>query len=102
MGNEATARLKINKLLENSGWRLLDDENGSKNVLVESSTSKSNSRKGSIDYLLLDKYGKPFMKVTGTSLKILYKTIKSKKFKIFLSMSDDKPFAVAFVILTTL
>ena len=48
MGNEATARLKINKLLENSGWRLLDDENGSKNVLVESSTSKSNSRKGSI------------------------------------------------------
>tara|TARA_Y100001970_G_scaffold265634_1_gene353449 strand:+ start:1284 stop:1673 length:390 start_codon:yes stop_codon:yes gene_type:complete len=49
-----------------------------------------------------DKYGKPFVKVTGTSLKILYKTIKSKKFKIFLSMSDDKPFAVAFVILTTL
>lgn len=67
MGNEATARLKINKLLENSGWRLLDDENGSKNVLVESSTSKSNSRKGSIDYLLLDKYGKPFIVLEAKS-----------------------------------
>ena len=61
MGNEAESRLKINKLLENSGWRLLDDENGSKNVLVESNTSKSNSRHGSIDYLLLDNYGKPFI-----------------------------------------
>ena len=61
MSNEAEARLKINKLLENSGWRLLDDENGSKNVLVESNTSKSNSRHGSIDYLLLDNYGKPFI-----------------------------------------
>ena len=36
MSNEATARLKINKLLEKSGWRLLDDENGSANVIVES------------------------------------------------------------------
>ena len=61
MSNEAEARLKINKLLEKSGWRLLEDENGPKNVLVESSTTKSNSRDGSIDYLLLDKYGKPFI-----------------------------------------
>ena len=60
MGNEATARLKINKLLEKSGWRLLDDENGSANVIVESSTTKSNSRPGSIDYLLLDNYGKRY------------------------------------------
>ena len=35
MSNEATARLKINKPLEKSGWRLLDDENGSANVIVE-------------------------------------------------------------------
>ena len=49
-----------------------------------------------------DKYGKPFVKVTGKSLKFLYKTIKNKKFKIFLSISDDKPFAIAFVILTIL
>ena len=25
---EAKARIKINKLLEKAGWRLLDDENG--------------------------------------------------------------------------
>ena len=61
MGNEAEARIKIDKQLEKSGWRLLDDENGPKNVLVESSTTKSNSRHGSIDYLLLDNYGKPFI-----------------------------------------
>ena len=35
MSNEAEARLKINKLLEKTGWRLLEDENGPKNVLVE-------------------------------------------------------------------
>ena len=29
---EAEARIKINKLLEKSGWRLIDDENGLKNV----------------------------------------------------------------------
>lgn len=67
MGNEATARLKINKLLEKSGWRLLDDENGSANVVVESSTTKSNSRPGSIDYLLLDNYGKPFIVLEAKS-----------------------------------
>ena len=61
MSNEAEARIKIDKQLEKSGWRLLDDENGPKNVLVESSTTKSNSRHGSIDYLLLDNYGKPFI-----------------------------------------
>tara|TARA_B100001996_G_C18662347_1_gene593570 strand:- start:860 stop:1246 length:387 start_codon:yes stop_codon:yes gene_type:complete len=48
-----------------------------------------------------DKYGKPFIKVSGNSLKTVYKIIKRKKFKTFLSISDDKPFAVAFVILTT-
>lgn len=32
---EATARLKINKLLEQSGWRLIDSEDGKANVTVE-------------------------------------------------------------------
>ena len=67
MGNEATARIKINKLLENSGWRLLDDANGSANVKVESNTEKSNSRRGSIDYLLLDNYGKPLIVLEAKS-----------------------------------
>ena len=61
MSNEAEARIKINKLLEKSGWRFVSDDDGPKNVLVESSTTKSNSRPGSIDYLLLDNYGKPLV-----------------------------------------
>ena len=39
---EAKARIKINKLLEESSWRLLDDENGRANVDLEYST-KSNA-----------------------------------------------------------
>ena len=32
---EAKARLKINMLLSDAGWKLLDDENGPANVDVE-------------------------------------------------------------------
>ena len=32
---EAKARIKINKLLEEAGWRFFDDENGSANIQVE-------------------------------------------------------------------
>ena len=33
---EAKARIKINKLLEEAGWRFLDDENGKANIALES------------------------------------------------------------------
>ena len=36
---EAKARIKINKLLEDAGWRLLDDENGRANVKLEERVS---------------------------------------------------------------
>ena len=32
---EAKARIKINKLLEEAGWRFLDDKNGPANIQVE-------------------------------------------------------------------
>lgn len=35
MAKEAKARIKINKLLEDSGWRLLDSSDGKANVLFE-------------------------------------------------------------------
>ena len=35
---EATARIKINRLLEEAGWRFFDDENGICNVRLESNT----------------------------------------------------------------
>lgn len=56
-GTEAEARIKINKMLEEAGWRLCDDENGRKNVDLESATTvrrNETERKGAIDYLLLD------------------------------------------------
>lgn len=69
---EAAARLKINKLLEESGWRLLDDVTGKANVEVESRLTPSkrikphdagddfeNVEGGFIDYLLLDDSRRP-------------------------------------------
>lgn len=32
---EAKARIKINRLLEESGWRFFDDENGQANICLE-------------------------------------------------------------------
>lgn len=32
---EAKARIKINKLLEEAGWRFFDDANGKANVIFE-------------------------------------------------------------------
>ncbi|WP_413854636.1 type I restriction enzyme HsdR N-terminal domain-containing protein, partial [Candidatus Ruminimicrobium bovinum] len=56
--NEAKVRLKINKLLEQSGWKLLDDEKGRANVDVEYSTKiKRNDNEykhALLDYLLFD------------------------------------------------
>jgi len=70
---EASARIKINKLLEESGWRFEDSAEGKANILVESGV-KFNSidenfenaitkdgRRGSIDFLLLDKDGRPLV-----------------------------------------
>tara|TARA_Y100000768_G_C23344066_1_gene392310 strand:+ start:111 stop:500 length:390 start_codon:yes stop_codon:yes gene_type:complete len=43
--------------------------------------------------------GAPKFIIKGLSLKNLRKTFKNKKFKIHLSLSDDKPWAVASVII---
>ncbi len=53
-GNEAKARIKINKLLEEAGWRFLDDERGDANVLLEQNVKITRS--------LLDELGNDFEK----------------------------------------
>lgn len=70
-GNEAKSRIKINRLLEAAGWRLLDDENGPANVLFENNVKITKSaldefgedfektKNGYIDFLLLGKDGHP-------------------------------------------
>lgn len=70
---EAKARIKINKLLEKSGWRFLDDENGKANIALESNAKIKQievdafgedfetTKNGFIDFLLLDERGFPLI-----------------------------------------
>ncbi len=70
---EAKARIKINKLLEESGWRFFDTEKGPANIQVEPNvkiTQKDidafgedfeTTKNGFIDFLLLDKEGFPLV-----------------------------------------
>lgn len=59
---EAKARIKINKLLEEANWRLIDCNNQKANVDLEYSTKIKRDDKfktGLLDYLLLDSHGFP-------------------------------------------
>ncbi len=70
---EATARIKINKLLEKAGWRFFADGNGPANIQLEPSVKLKQSDldalgenfekvgRGFIDFLLLDSRGFPFI-----------------------------------------
>ncbi len=76
---EAKARIKINKLLEEAGWRFFDDENGSANIQLESNTKITKkqfddfgedfekTKNGFMDFLLLDSSGKPFIVLEAKS-----------------------------------
>lgn len=70
---EATARIKINRLLEASCWRFFDDAKGAANIRLEPSIKLSSNEldamgenfekvgKGFIDFLLLDSKGFPLL-----------------------------------------
>ncbi|GHU69089.1 hypothetical protein FACS189450_01280 [Spirochaetia bacterium] len=70
---EARARIKINKLLEESGWRFFDSPTGKANILLENNVKLTETRfdefgqdfdktkNGFIDFLLLDNQGYPFI-----------------------------------------
>jgi type I restriction enzyme R subunit len=70
---EAKARIKINKLLEDAGWRFFDDDEGKANILLESNVKLTkeklnkfgenfeNTSNGFIDFLLLDDRGFPLV-----------------------------------------
>lgn len=74
---EATARIKINKLLEESGWRFFADKNGKQNIQLETNVKWDDlgddfqgrgNNGGFIDFLLLDSNDKENEK-TGTATK---------------------------------
>tara|TARA_B100001173_G_scaffold294932_1_gene289277 strand:- start:303 stop:686 length:384 start_codon:yes stop_codon:yes gene_type:complete len=48
-----------------------------------------------------NKYGKPSIKLIGKTKKITLKSIDKKRINIFLSLTDDKPFAIATVVITS-
>lgn len=76
---EATARIKINRLLEEAGWRFFDSENGPANVVLEPNVKLKSSdiealgedfekpANGFIDFLLLDQNGKPLIVLEAKS-----------------------------------
>lgn len=67
---EAKARIKINKLLEDAGWRFEDSEKGKANIQLEPGVKYAelgddfeHHKQGFIDFLLLDKDGRPLVVV---------------------------------------
>ena len=76
---EATARIKINKLLEEAGWRFFDNRDGPANIVLEPNVKIKqadiealgedfeNAKKGFIDFLLLDRDGKPLIVLEAKS-----------------------------------
>jgi type I restriction enzyme, R subunit len=79
MAKEAKARIKINKLLENSGWRLLDSNEEKSNVVFENNIKITKTHidewgenfekttNGFIDFLLLDEKGFPLVVLEAKS-----------------------------------
>jgi type I restriction enzyme R subunit len=73
MSKEAKARIKINKLLEEAGWRFFDNDEGNANIVLENNAKLTQIKldeygedfektsNGFIDYLLLDNKGFPFI-----------------------------------------
>lgn len=67
---ESEARIKINKLLEDSGWRFSDNQEGPANIRLEAGVNLNEVgndfekiSKGYLDYLLLDKDGRALVVV---------------------------------------
>ncbi|MBU1663011.1 DEAD/DEAH box helicase family protein [Patescibacteria group bacterium] len=79
MQKEAKARIKINDLLQNAGWRFFDDEKGKANIVLENNAKITKqaidefgndfekTKKGFIDFLLLDEKGFPFVVLEAKS-----------------------------------
>ena len=76
---EAAARIKINRLLEEGGWRFFDDEKGKANIRLEAHVALAphdldsmgedfdRTERGFIDFLLLDERGFPLIVLEAKS-----------------------------------
>lgn len=71
MKNEAHARIKINQLLDQAGWRFFDSEAGAANIILENQVKFTQNlidewgndyektKSGALDFLLVDDHQKP-------------------------------------------
>lgn len=76
---EAKARIKINEMLTEAGWRFFDNQDGAANVVVEQNIKMTKkqvddmgenfekSANGFVDFLLLDENGRPFIVLEAKS-----------------------------------
>jgi type I restriction enzyme R subunit len=76
---EARARIKINELLKEAGWRFFDSAEGKANIVLENNVKITEShidalgenfettKSGFVDFLLLDKKGFPFIVLEAKS-----------------------------------
>lgn len=79
MQKEAKARIKINNLLQTSGWRFFDDEKGLANITLENNVKLTKNavdelgndfdktKDGFVDFLLLDEKGFPYLVLEAKS-----------------------------------
>lgn len=79
MQKEAKARIKINNLLQVSGWRFFDDEKSVANIVLENNVKLTKTavdefgndfdktKDGFIDFLLLDEKGFPYVVLEAKS-----------------------------------
>ena len=79
MQKEAAARIKINKLLEQAGWRLIGDDHAPANVVLENHVKMTKSSldaygddfertiDGFVDFLLLDSHAFPLVVLEAKS-----------------------------------
>lgn len=88
---EAKARIKINKLLEEAGWRFFDTDEGKANIYLEShikfdelGDDFQKAKGGFIDFLLLDDNGNPLVVLEAKSEKIepLFAKEQARKYAI--------------------
>jgi type I restriction enzyme R subunit len=79
MQKEAKARLKINEMLMEAGWRFFEDESGAANIVVEPNVKMTRKQiddmgedfeksvNGFVDFLLLDENNRPFIVLEAKS-----------------------------------
>jgi len=79
MQKEAKARIKINNLLKEAGWRFFDDDKGRANIVLENNVKITQNsldefghdfekaKGGFVDFLLLDQKGFPFVVLEAKS-----------------------------------